>query len=93
MESGINYEQLVNTIRDIIRQELAALEANPPQPKELLTMEEAAELIRMSPSTFYKNLINKGKIIQIKRGGKKVIKRADLIGWVNASAVPPKKGF
>ena len=51
-----------------------------PTPDKLLTLAEAAEMMKLSRWTFYKN---KSRLPYIKRGGKIYYRESDILAYIN----------
>ena len=75
-------EELLRNIRSIFREEMKS------QPKEFLTVREAAELTRFSKGTIY-NMVNERKIPFIKPEGKLLFVYNDLVEWLTSKAKAP----
>lgn len=75
-------EELIAEIRAIVRQEMKS------QPKEFLTVKEAAELTRFSKGTIY-NMVQERKIPFIKPEGKLLFVYDDLVEWLTSKAKAP----
>lgn len=84
LTSGISADELLESIRLIVRNEVQAI----PQPEKLkpfLTIREAAEFSGLSKQTLYR-LTSERKIPHIKRG-RLLFNREELSAWLQAAKV------
>lgn len=80
---GITVEDLLSSVRKIIRDEIRSI----PQPKKVkpfLCLSEACELTGLSKSSIYR-LTSEKQIPHIKRGGKLLFKREEIIKWIESA--------
>jgi excisionase family DNA binding protein len=50
--------------------------------KELITLNEAAEMLSVSTVTV-KRLLNKGQLVAVKIGSRSLIRHGDLLAWID----------
>lgn len=80
----MNIEQLIELIREVIREELRAART-----KEFLLISEASELTRFAKGSLY-NMVRRRKIPFIKPEGKLLFVHDDLVKWMLATARAPR---
>ena len=78
---GLTLDQLLASVRDIVRDEMKSL-PQPEKVKPFLSLSEAVELTGLSKSTLYRMTSEKA-IPHLKRGGKLLFNRIELIAWIN----------
>ena len=78
----ISVEELKQLLLEILRQERAI--SSPPiqSPPEFMTIDDAADYLKMSKSALYQ-FTSKRTIPQIKRGRRLYFKKSDLEGWLD----------
>lgn len=85
--TGSTVDQLLASVREIVRDEIRSI-PKPEKEKPYLSTPEAAELIHRSMPDLYR-MTAEGKIPFIKKSGGKscklLFKRADLIAWLESS--------
>lgn len=79
---GIEYQQLLDDLRALIRHEMQAASATvavqPPAGDDLLTIKQAAELLDVSVATVHEHK-RIGRFPYTKLGGRAYIKRSDVL--------------
>ena len=80
---GVAYQQLLDDLRAMIRHEMAqsqpvANAAQQPAADELLTVQQAANLLNISVATLHEHK-RTGKLPYTKLGGRTYLKRSDLL--------------
>jgi excisionase family DNA binding protein len=81
--NGIATDDLLAAIREIVHSEVQAI-PKPEKIKPFLSLTEAAELVGLSKSSLYQ-LTSKKQIPHLKRGGKLLFNRDQLIAWIQLS--------
>lgn len=79
---GLTVEEFLSSVREIVRDEIKSI----PQPEKIkpfLSLSEASELTGQSKSTIYR-LTSERQIPHIKRGGKLLFNRLELIAWLQS---------
>lgn len=84
--NGIATTELLEAVRAIVRSEIQAL-PKPEKIKLYLSLDELCDLTGLSKSTAYQYTHTK-QIPFIKRGGKLMFKREEIIEWLEASSQP-----
>jgi excisionase family DNA binding protein len=87
---GATLEQVLASFREIVRDEIASIPTVNQNEKPYLTIQEAADLTGHAKQTLYR-LTSEKEIPHLKRGGKILFKRSDLIAWVEACTVEINK--
>ena len=80
---GLTVDQLLASVRDIVRDEIKSIPL-PEKVKPFLSLQEAAELTDLSKSTLYR-LTSERQIPHIKRSGKLLFNRVELIEWLQSA--------
>lgn len=83
---GLTVEDLMASLRAIVRDEVQALPQPKPE-KPYMTLAEVCELTGMARQTIY-GLTHQRKIPFIKRNGKLLFNRAEIMAWIEAAAQP-----
>lgn len=83
---GLTVDELLTHMRGIVRDELAAL-PKPEKIKPYISRSEAADLIGVTDSKIYQ-LTSEKKIPHIKKGGKLLFNRQELIAWLEDARQP-----
>lgn len=87
--TGMSTDQFVELVMQRMRQELQAL-PKPEKIKPYLSIEEVCELLDLSKQTVY-TMTHKKQIPHIKRGGKLLFNRVEIVQWLQDSAKPTQK--
>lgn len=82
---GLTVDQLLASVRDIVRDEIKAI-PQPEKVKPFLSLSEACELTGLSKSTIYR-LTSERNIPHLKRGGKLLFNRNELTSWLQEAKV------
>ncbi|OMP30075.1 helix-turn-helix domain-containing protein [Mangrovimonas sp. DI 80] len=85
-EDGINY--LVEQIAEKLK--LVSSTSSNVDEEELLTVNEAAKLIKLSKSTIY-GLVHKNEIPYCKKGKRLYFQKSELIDWIREGRRTPKE--
>ena len=72
-------EALRPLVADLVRAELAEIEAAPPSP--YLTVEEAADYLRAKPQRVY-DLLSDGRLTRVKDGSRALVARAEIDAYL-----------
>lgn len=83
---GLTVDELLTNVRNIVRDEIKAIPA-PEKLKPFLSLGEAKELTGLSKSSLYR-LTSTKQIPHIKRGGKLLFNRQELIAWLQSANQP-----
>ena len=81
--ASVGYAQLLQEVRDVVRQELKSLSPSSADMAAVGGVELAQEITRLSKSRIYA-LVSERAIPHSKRGNKLYFNRADLLAWVEA---------
>lgn len=91
MENLVFTQLSVSEIRKMFRQEIESYFSNRPKqnesdskPDELLTIQQAAEFLHLSPFTIY-GLVSRSEIPSMKRGKRLYFSKDELLTWVKGS--------
>jgi excisionase family DNA binding protein len=82
---GITVDQLLASVRDIVHDEIQSI-PQPEKVKPFLTLSEACDLTGLSRSTIYR-LTSEREIPHMKRGGKLLFNRVELVAWIQSASV------
>jgi excisionase family DNA binding protein len=81
--NGFSREELLADITALVRSEIQAI-PKPEKIKAYLSIDEVCELVDLSKQTVY-TMTHKKQIPHIKRGGKLLFNRLEIIGWLESS--------
>ena len=84
--SGVTSEDLIESIRQVIKSELSAL-PRPEKIKTYFSLQEVCEFLDLSKQTVY-TLTHKKQIPHIKRAGKLLFSRSEITAWLEQSRQP-----
>jgi excisionase family DNA binding protein len=84
--NGLSPDDLLASIRTIVNDAVCAL-PQPEKSKPFLTLSEAVELTGLSRSTIYR-MTSQREIPHLKRGGKLLFNRAELVAWLQSASQP-----
>ncbi|WP_207219993.1 helix-turn-helix domain-containing protein [Emticicia agri] len=79
--NGIEVNEFLNSLRDIMREEIAKTNANPQSINELISIQDTAKFLGMAKQTIYQ-LVSEREIPHYKRSGKLYFKVEELTKWV-----------
>jgi len=79
----LNSEQLSDLVQDAVRKVIRETSQNtaPPEPEQLLTVKQAADLLNLSIASIY-GLTHRAVIPVCKRGKKLYFSRQELLDWI-----------
>lgn len=83
---GLSVDELMACVRAVVREEVQALPQPKPQ-KIYLTIPEVCELTGMARQTIY-GLTHQKKIPHLKRNGKLLFNREEILRWIEEAAQP-----
>lgn len=81
--NGFSREELLADITALVRSEIQAI-PKPEKTKTYLSLDDVCELLDASKPTVYM-MTHKKQIPHIKRGGKLLFNRLEIIGWLESS--------
>lgn len=83
---GLTVDDLMASVRAIVREEVQALPQVKPE-KPYLSIEDVCELTGMARQTIY-GLTHQKKIPHLKRNGKLLFNREEILRWIEEAAQP-----